>query len=617
MKKFVVILFALIGAGFISAAQSDLSHPRLFLRSGEEKALLANIRKDTIWHEMHNEIIKEAEVICGLDMLKRKIVGPRMHAISCEALRRILFLSYSYRMTGRKEFAARAEKEMLHLSGFVDYNPSHFLDVSEMGVALSIGYDWLYDYLAPESRSTILRAIQEKVLTPGITGGEGDPGYNLRWLELANNWNQVCNGGLTVASIATYTENQELSETIIRRSCEKILIPMEWEYAPMGCFPEGFGYWAFGTQFNILFVDAMEKFFGPESVVKFKEMPGFIESGNYSQQLITPSLRTFGYSDNSTRIYLEPAVMWFNTVKSDPAMYYMQRRLFYKFQKSASYVKTIKNRLIPFMLIWGAGTGDNPVVNLDNPEYPTQNYYLGQGKNDICVMRSGWTKDDVYLGFKAGRVRSPHGHMDVGSFYYEVDSVRWSLDLGSDDYGKIALAKVNMFDMTPSSPRWNVLTKYNNFAHSTTYPEGVRQQTKPTCTMTGDREKMTASTSFASLYPKQLDSLVRTVTLKGRSAVIEDFVMAGKSEVEMVWNMTTEGSSLKRKGRKLTLTNPEGKVLDINVKTQTPFRAELVPAKRNNDFEGENKGIYWLRIIYYVPANCYEKITVTLTPRKL
>ena len=391
---------------------------------------------------------------------------------------------------------------------------------------------------------------------------------------------------------------------------------MEWEFAPMGCFPEGFGYWAFGTQFNILFVDSMEKFFGPERVQKFKEMPGFVQSGNYSQQLITPSLRTFGYSDNSTRIYLEPAVMWFNTVKPDPAMYYMQKRLFYKFQESASYVKTIKNRLIPFMLIWGAGTGADPVVNLDNPEYPTETYYLGQGKNDICVMRSGWDADDVYLGFKAGRVRSPHGHMDVGSFYYEIDSVRWSLDLGSDDYGKIALAKVNMFDMTPGSPRWHVLTKYNNFAHSTTFPAGVHQQTKPTCPMTGNRETMSASTSFASLYPKQLDSLVRTVSLKGTSAVIEDFVMAGNSEVEMVWNMTTEGCELKRKGKKLTLTNPDGKVLDINVKTQTPFRAELVPAERKNKFEGLNKGIYWLRLVYYVPAHCSEKITVTLTPRR-
>ena len=616
MKRLAIIILALMSCCPLTWAQADLSHPRLFLRAGEEKALLANIQKDSIWSEMHRAIIAEAEVICGLKLLERKIVGPRMHAISCEELRRVLFLSYAYRMTGREEFAKHAEKNMLNVCNFKDWNPSHFLDVSEMGMALSIGYDWLYDYLSPESRETILRSIQEKALIPGITGGEGDPEHNLRWLEMANNWNQVCNGGLTVAAIATYTENKELSDSIINRSCEKILIPMEAEYAPVGCFPEGFGYWAFGTQFNILFVDSMQKFFGPERVEKFKQMPGFVESGNYSQFLITPSLRTFGYSDNSTRIYLEPAVMWFNTVKEDPAMYYMQRRLFYKFQESASYVKHIKNRLIPFMLIWGAGTGEEPTVALNNPEYPQKNFYLGIGKNDICVMRSGWDEDDVYLGFKAGRVRSPHGHMDVGSFYYEVDGVRWSLDLGSDDYGKVETGGVKLFDMTQNSQRWTVLTKYNNFAHSTTFPEGVYQRTKPTCRVSGDQEKMSASTSFASLYPKHLDSLVRTVTLVDRSVVVEDFVIGGNSNVTMVWNMTTEGCTLKRKGRNLQLTNPDGKVLNMKVETSTSFDAELVPAERKHDFEGENTGVYWLRIRYELPAHCTNRIKVTLTPKQ-
>ena len=614
MRRLVVIILVL--AICISLrAQTDLSHPRLFLRAGEERVLLANIKKDSVWLQMHRAIISEAEVICGLDLLEREIIGPRMHAISCEELRRVLFLSYAYRMTGREEFAERAEKDMLNVCNFKDWNPSHFLDVSEMGAALAIGYDWLFHWLSSESKATILNAIQEKALIPGITGGEGDITHNLRWLEMPNNWNQVCNGGLTVAAIATYTENKELSEKIIKRSGEKILIPMKAEYAPMGCFPEGFGYWAFGTQFNILFIDSMEKFFGPESVEEFKRMPGFIESGNYSQFLITPSLRTFGYSDNSTRIYLEPAVMWFNTVKEDPAMYYMQKRLFYKFKESASYVKTIKNRLIPFMLIWGAGTGNEPKVSLDNPVSPEKKYYLGVGENDICVMRSGWNSDDVYLGFKAGRISCPHGHMDIGSFYYEADGVRWSLDLGSDDYGKIARANIPLFDLRQQSQRWTVLTKYNNFAHSTTFPDGVYQQVEPVCRVSGDAENMSASTSFGVLYPQSLDTLVRTVTLKDRSAVIEDLAIGGNSDIRMVWNMTTEGCSLSRKGNNLTLVNPDGKILDIKVKTQASFNVELVPADRKNEYEDQNIGIYWLRIIYNLPAHRANKIKVTLTPR--
>ena len=36
---------------------------------------------------------------------------------------------------------------MLAVSRFTDWNPTHFLDVGEMVMALAIGYDWLYDSL--------------------------------------------------------------------------------------------------------------------------------------------------------------------------------------------------------------------------------------------------------------------------------------------------------------------------------------------------------------------------------------------------------------------------------------------------------------------------------------
>lgn len=55
-------------------------------------------------------------------------------------------------MTGEKEYLRRAEKEMLAAASFIDWNPSHFLDVSEMSMGLAIGYDWLFNELLPDSR---------------------------------------------------------------------------------------------------------------------------------------------------------------------------------------------------------------------------------------------------------------------------------------------------------------------------------------------------------------------------------------------------------------------------------------------------------------------------------
>jgi hypothetical protein len=43
-------------------------------------------------------------------------------------------------MTNDERYAQRAEREMLAVSHFSDWNPSHFLDVGEMVMALSIAY---------------------------------------------------------------------------------------------------------------------------------------------------------------------------------------------------------------------------------------------------------------------------------------------------------------------------------------------------------------------------------------------------------------------------------------------------------------------------------------------
>lgn len=589
-------------------AASGEEHPRLFLRAGEERALKANIARDEVWSRMHEAILGECAVIDTLPPCERVIKGPRMHAVSCEVLRRVLMLSYAYRLEGRTDCAARAEKEMLYAAAFIDWNPSHFLDVAEMSTALGIGYDWLYDYLPEASRDSIRHALTRKGLVPAL-----DPVHADRFTK-TNNWGQVCNGGMAVAAIALLTEEPALARPILARSRTNIRIPMEAEYPPEGCFPEGFGYWAFGTQYNILLLDAMWKYFGRESIDEYLEVPGFIESGNYSQQLITPSLRTFGYSDNSTRIYLEPAVMWFNAIRPDPKMYYWQKPLFEQFDATKSYVKTIKNRLIPFMVIWGAGTGDGPAVRLSAPEQPEGNFYVGHGTNDICVMRTGWGRDDAYLGFKSGKVRNPHGHMDIGSFYYEYKGVRWSLDLGSDDYGSVQVHGIGLFDMWAGSDRWTKLTKYNNFAHSTTYPEGVYQETRALCTITEDEAAMTATSDITAMYPKRMRSLRRTVRLVGCGVQVEDCLESEDKPVTMVWNMTTEAVAMKRKGSKITLTAAGGEQLEVAVDSKLAFTAQLVSAKPEHKYEGQNEGISFLRLSYTAPSWSEYRFTVRLTP---
>ncbi len=58
--------------------------------------------------------------------------GKRLLSVSRLVLKRIFYLSYAYRMTKEEKYAYRATQEMLSVSRFPDWNPSHFLDVGEM-----------------------------------------------------------------------------------------------------------------------------------------------------------------------------------------------------------------------------------------------------------------------------------------------------------------------------------------------------------------------------------------------------------------------------------------------------------------------------------------------------
>lgn len=194
--------------------------------------MLKQINRDAVWKEIHTATLGEADRIITLPVSERIKTGMRLLAVSRENLRRIFILSYAYRMTGQEKYLVRAEQEMLKAASFSDWNPSHFLDVGEMTMALGVGYDWLYPALSEASRRTIREAIVEKGFKPSY-----DTAYNW-FVDAEHNWNQVCNGGLAFGAIAVAESEPEWAQKIIDRAIDKVRLPMR-HYAPDGAYPEG------------------------------------------------------------------------------------------------------------------------------------------------------------------------------------------------------------------------------------------------------------------------------------------------------------------------------------------------------------------------------------------
>lgn len=128
----------------------------------DESALMASIKNDSTWHSIHMAIVTECDRLLGEEPVKRIQIGRRLLDKSREALRRLFYLSYAYRTTKDTKYVARAEQEMLTIAGFSDWNPSHFLDVAEMTMALAIGYDWLHDQLSASSKDSIKKPSSAK-----------------------------------------------------------------------------------------------------------------------------------------------------------------------------------------------------------------------------------------------------------------------------------------------------------------------------------------------------------------------------------------------------------------------------------------------------------------------
>ena len=572
------------------------SHPRLLLLNGEERLLKENIKRDVLWTDIHNTVMNEADSIVVLPVNERNKIGRRLLGVSRENLKRIFILSYAYRMTKNKIYAQRAEQEMLKASSFVDWNPNHFLDVGEMTMALAIGYDWLYSYLSEKSKDVIKNAIIEKGLMPSF-----DSSYN-RFVNLVHNWNQVCHAGVAFGALAIWEEDKVLSCKTINRAIEKISIPMK-HYSPDGVYPEGPGYWEYGTSFNVMFLGAIEKIFNTD--FGLSDIPGFINTGEYILHTLTPSLRNFNYSDNNTKASVSATPFWFYNKTGDSSVLYNQIRLYNKYGLGSI------QRLAPAMLIWGAS------APLNEPEIPNKCFWKGGGDNPIVCMRSTWASDTAtFLGVKLGSPKVNHGHMDVGSFILESNGIDWLIDLGSENYNHLETKGVDLWRKDQNSQRWDVF-RYNNYAHNTlTFNEKLQNVDGKAeiLSFSDNLSHMYAVSDLTSIYKDQVKSVCRAYSLiNGKYVVVEDKISTQNRFTKMTWTMVTK-SQPKIISENVLLLENNGKKMYVKVEADNVIKWNIKPAKSSYSYDSPNNGVNIITFDSDLKVNSNNSFSVYFLP---
>jgi hypothetical protein len=533
---------SILALGQVSLDSLRPSHPRLIALDDDIARVKAVLARDAFAREVHARLAASARKIEAEPPVVYRIVGPRLLEQSRRALERIYTLAFLYRLDGDRRYFDRALKELRAAAAFRDWNPSHFLDTAEMTHAFAIGYDWLYHALSPQDREWIRAAIVAKGIEPALGIYEN----RRSWTLVTHNWNQVCNGGITLGALAIAEDEPSRAERVLRSAVESIPRAMN-SYAPDGGWNEGPGYWAYATRYTVAFLAGLETALGTDFGLSRSE--GFDRAGRFRVDFSSPSGKTFNYADAGDAVGLAPAMFWLARRFNEPVYAWHHMDLL-KAAKSAH----------PTDLVWWPDSTTSPA----EAGWPLDRVYEGV---QTAFLRGSWTDPDaVWVAIKGGDNKANHSHLDLGAFVLDAWRTRWATDLGPDDYnlphffGKL---------------RWTYY-RLRTESHNTVLVGGENQDPSaaaPIVARDFQPSRASVTIDLTAAYPGRLSRHLRTLTLEDRRRVLVRDDLEAHAPVEMLWGMLTEAEvslegenatlSRNRRTLKAAILSPKGAKFDV------------------------------------------------------
>jgi hypothetical protein len=578
------------------------SHPRIFADSRGFENLRQKIESDPQNAAIMKAIETRARKILDEKPVERIKKGRRILSVSRKALDRLLQLSMAARMTDDPAFHQRAIEEMEAIAAFTDWNPSHFLDTAEMTMAMAIGFDWLYDRIPEKKRQQFRNAIITLGLKPSLS-------QNWWWIDAENNWNQVCHGGMVAGALAIADHDPKLAVKIITRAIKNLPHSMEASYSPNGSYPEGVGYWNYGTTYNVLLIDMLQK--ALEDDFGLLEQPGFSVTGDYYHSAHTPMGRTFSYADSRWRKSkgrLSPTLFWLAKAFDRPD--WLSTRIGWT---GGDLTHVAGSHLAPLLLFWIQGATINNVP-LDIPLD-----WEGKGHKPVGIHRSGWDPGDTYVGICAGSPSSNHGHMDIGSFVFESDCVTWAVDLGMQGYYELESQGIGLWESGQKGQRWDVF-RLGPLSHNTVTINEQRQQVKSFAKVTSFSDNPTHPHSVVDMsatYEGQVGRLRRGIQLFNRShLIVRDQLQKLSEDSEVRWAMTTH-ADIKIENPRRAILSEDGQTLIAHLIEPADAQWKVIDiSKGPQPWDAENPGMQQLVFKHKGKKNEDMHLTVILETDK-
>lgn len=577
-------------------------HPRLLMTGEDIKIIQEQIKSDEEMKKLVDEVIRRAEGSLNEPVIHYKLTGndasPSLLDTSRKAIKIILDNAFSWKITGDARFAKKAKETVLAVSDFPDWNAqSRFLDAGEMMFAVAIGYDWLYDQFSAEEEKQIREALLEKGINWGLKAyADKDPAApSLGFPWWATNWNEVCNGGVLAAVLATAEHYPERTLTLLNNIIPSLKMGLD-AYKPDGASAEGPIYWSYGMTYRIIAQEMLRSAFGQDyglsSDTVLEKTPwyrfaieGFSGDG-------------FNYGDAVEDQGYTPAYAWFgNRYKQDliinAARGQMQKALT---RSAAGKVWGEFDRFLPLFALWYP-----QAVSVSGAT--TQDHFLFHGPSALFIYKKQFSDGgNVWLGIKSGDNKANHAHQDLGSFVLEYDGVRWANDLGKDYYNL-----PGYFDnaVRPSYFRVSALS------HNTLTFDGDNQDPNGVATLIWDEKQSTARLELTHAYPDVAENILREYRLDGKAITISDAIQGTYNPKIYRWAMVTT-AEITIKGNTALLTK-EGRTINV-IKDDDSAEFRVLSTKPADNRQKDNVGTSMLAVQKEIPAKSDYRINVTITP---
>lgn len=615
--KFILTVLALASLSVARASDFDFAavaskpHPRLMMSDGDLKLISKELSRGNPNVTVMHEALMGQTSGMKVENKQFQYVPDGMKTplfVSREFLKCAIACSYAYRYSKDKGYVRMTEPVIEYLSAnyedWINQGPIKAPIVeAEYTLGLAIVYDWMYKDLKPEVKAILREQIDKWMLKK-------------KWKETrGHNRSQVCNAAwfACAAAVAETLPSEEMPARLSER-VEDLRETMRMIYSPDGAGNESPSYWSYGANFQAFALWVLESAYG--SSFGLLDVPGFRMTLDYHAFSVGNTGVYFTYGDCNRTVSAVPSVWYYAWLFNQPGYLNAEIRLLDK----GLYTY---NREVILGIVPAARFGKVKTVA------PSEKLYAARGSAPVIIARTGWNKEDAYLGFKGGSPKTGHAHVDEGSFIYEAYGVRWASDLPHGTYqiyrNAIKAAKRSMASVPePTSrehPAWDIF-HVSNRQHNTLTVNSHNQHPLAEAAIVEVFDtvggKLGGALDLSAMYAGDLSSCRRTALLyPDQSLDIRDvFTVCDSTDAQVRWTLCTQVEpviredciELSSKGIKIIVrTDAPGAVYQ-----QWPCDPKAYETSTSRYEKGdEYKGFYLCGFTFTAPAGSSRDITTT------